>query len=331
LALESADGGLFDVVTLALFEADQEGQGVASKELPNLVSASTSSLTALALDSCLHIVADEDGRDDFHPISVILASNVDCLAWTTCSTFVVAALSSGHVQLLHLATKRALPALKVAPESLEGPTFVLCHVEEEERGLAAKLLASDGRLYCLANIRGRELDAALIQGDLSALKALQGELTFSSASEPLSDHFRAAAMAVDGLGQHYAMAANRTSLLKVSLTDGGEVLSELPLDFSPETNCDPHTLTCSSVSANLLFCVDQNGCLQVVDSHSMLLIQTWSKEEILTLTLIEDFGKEEKVSMLMIVANEERYESGFALQMREYPSFALLYELQVTN
>ncbi len=55
----------------------------------------------------------------------------------------------------------------------------------------------------------------------------------------------------------------------------------------------------------------------------------FAQEEVLDLVLIEDEGDCNSFKMLMLVASEK--EDSAVLQMREYPSFELIYQLEVNQ
>lgn len=90
----------------------------------------------MALDSCLHIIKNSDDENgEENSVSGVFADKIDALCWSPCHNFVIAGLQSGQVQMLHLETKKPLPAVNVAKcenESRNG--FVGCQVKVNEEG-----------------------------------------------------------------------------------------------------------------------------------------------------------------------------------------------------
>ncbi len=103
--------------------------------------------------------------------------------------------------------------------------------------------------------------------------------------------------------------------------------SLLLTDYLPQSS-SPSKLLATRVLKKTLLCLDDSGAIHVICLQTMMTRFVWSKEEVLDIVLVEDNGDAGKLNILMTVA-KEFFESGRALQMREFPSFQLLYELEV--
>ena len=122
------------------------------------LSTPCSTSSAIALDSCLHVVRhgdDDDDQEGESSVSAVLRDGVDCLAWSPCERFVLAGLRGGHVQVVHLKTRRPLPALQVAENGAEeeegkggGPFFVHCQFQDDPEcpGQSVRLIGSNAKV-----------------------------------------------------------------------------------------------------------------------------------------------------------------------------------------
>ena len=105
----------------------QGGRPIASKPMV-LSRSSPSSISsahhlALGINNCLHVLSlDQDESDDVR-LSLEFAPLIDALGWSPCGRFVALSFSGkgGHqVQLVHLASKRPLPAMS-CPTMTDSP------------------------------------------------------------------------------------------------------------------------------------------------------------------------------------------------------------------
>ena len=91
---------------------------------------------AVALDSCLHIIKnnDDEGQTE-DSVSGVFADKIEALCWSPCHKFVIAGLQGGQVQMLHLETKKPLPPVNVTKgEKGDKNCFVDCQVKVKEEG-----------------------------------------------------------------------------------------------------------------------------------------------------------------------------------------------------
>ena len=82
--------------------------------------------------------------------------------------------------------------------------------------------------------------------------------------------------------------------------------------------------------SDVAFALDQYGSLHIVCSFSLLELFVWNEEKVLNFVLYEEH---EHLNILMVTErqNDTNQEVLHTLQIREYPTFHLIYELKVNS
>jgi hypothetical protein len=161
-----------------------------------------------------------------------------------------------------------------ASVSGEKRSFVGCRFAEEEGGLACmRFSATNGYLHCVSSVDLEGLHAAVGEGDLQRLKVIQGKMKCSSAR--VSDEILVASCSS---GDDLDVLATDKCL--GILRGDGALEQLLPVDYLAQMG-SPLVLRTARVRKNLLFCMDDTGSIHVVCLLTMLLIDVWSKVELL--------------------------------------------------
>ena len=109
---------------------------------------------AVAINNCLHVLSLDSSGDDEGDSTILLSlefglNRIDALGWSPCARFVVLALSGlkggrRSVQLVHLDTKRPLPAMPCDPQ-IQSP-FVVVAGDESEGKSTLSFHTADGKV-----------------------------------------------------------------------------------------------------------------------------------------------------------------------------------------
>ena len=89
----------------------------------------------------------------------------------------------------------------------------------------------------------------------------------------------------------------------------------------------------NSALNNVIFVLDSLGWLHIVCTYTMLEIFVWNQEKVLEFILMEDDGDAQLNLLMVIERQNEKHQklTDTYLQIREYPSFQLVYELKVNR
>ena len=111
-----------------------------------------------------------------------------------------------------------------------------------------------------------------------------------------------------------------------------EMLDLSTFNESSNNNAIVQVTTSVNASSNdVIFALDSFGCLHMICPYTMLEIFCWNKEKVLEFVLLEDEG-DTQLNLLMVterISELNKCEVDTNLQIREYPSFHLNYELKV--
>ena len=109
---------------------------------------------AVAINNCLHVLSLDSSSDDEGESTILLSlefglNRIDALGWSPCARFVVLALSGlkggqRNVQLVHLDTKRPLPAMPCDPQ-IQSP-FVAVASNESDGKSTLSFHTADGKV-----------------------------------------------------------------------------------------------------------------------------------------------------------------------------------------
>ena len=321
LAIEAADGNaMYDVVTVATCEPQSP-----SEFKPVITSAamafSDMHLLAVTIDSCLHVIktSEELDEEDFQSISVVFSAPVDCLCWSPCGRFVVAGLGSGMVQMLHLPSKRPLPPIAIdSAVANEGGSR--CYVGCKIGSRGVRFVGRNGVVYGINHLDLRALHDALKSGNLVAVKSIQDAMEITTAllsDEPL----------VYYSGDSDLVAS--TKFIGQMSEDDGVILNVLPFDV--QTADVLKVEVSEKCKRNDIFCLDTEGRIYTVCRRTMMVRRVWNERNVLDFVLMEDDRVSRKLRILMRVEGTKKDPAQHVLQLREFPSFELLYELDVTR
>ena len=178
------------------------------------------------------------------------------------------------------------------------------------------------------------LDDALCCGDLASLKEVQSRMTVCRSEKPFNcgqvkeTTVLCAAVFTDS-NDNEVMAVGMEGGLGLLSGDCSYLTTFLPLDYhlpSGEGAVSPASLLATRVRRDRLLCLDDMGAVHVICPRMLVATNVWTREKVLDMVLIEDEGDLQKLSLLMTVS---KLDGSHALQMREFPSFRLMYELEV--
>lgn len=169
-------------------------------------------------------------------------------------------------------------------------------------------------------IKAVDLDTfhqALEAKDLEQIKTIQSAMQVSS--QCISDHPLVSTCGVNGSENVYVALEHELSRL-----ESGQINHHLPFgqDQKPvliKTNAD----------GSLLFCLTDSGELVLVCGLTMLKIDAFQElhGKVLGFSLLAEEGQTERFQILMTVSRDDC----FFLQMRDFPSFELVYEIEVRS
>ncbi|TRY72764.1 hypothetical protein TCAL_00185 [Tigriopus californicus] len=322
-ALQSRGGELYDVVTFATLEP----KGVPERP-PKVVSrCNESQILALALEQCLHVIQPDSTADSTpHPsFSVIFAAPIHALAWSPCQRFVVAGLEAGRVQMVHVPTQMPLPPFDLGIEAedkenerLQSHVCLECHATPSAKNGAMNLsvVLNTGWICKMKALDLDSLHKAILSQDMESMKSFQSQLAVEVL--PLMDQELTQSLS----SQEFRITASFEHLTK---TDVGS----LPMDYLDQAPSFVQQLKMSRVLRNVLFSLDNHGQMHMTCLHTLITLQVWSEEQVLDFVLIEDEG-DLKIKILMFIQSMDKT-GEYLLQMREHPSFELLYELPVSK
>ena len=209
-------------------------------------------------------------------------------------------------------------------------TFVGCHVVGGAASIQAVFAGRNSHLYGIERLDLDALDEALAGSDFPRLKAIQDDVHFTSTK--LTEE----ADALVSYSGRASMVASENWLAKVDFAGGSEgglaqphLHSTLPFDAEVIASAGLVKVDSARVSCrHLVFCLDSSGALFTVCAVTMLAFDVWQEATVLDFVLMEDHGDggQHRLKILLSVREED---GTFRMQMREYPGFELLYELDV--
>ena len=323
LAIEAADGNaMYDVVTVATCEPQSPAE-IKPVVTSAAMALSDMHLLAVAIDSCLHVIktSEELDEEDFQPVSVVFSAPIDCLCWSPCGRFVVAGLGSGMVQMLHLPSKRPLPPIAVdsAVATKDGlKCYVGCKIGL--RGTTVRFVGRNGVVCGINNLDLHALHGALHTANLVAVKSVQDAMEFTTAllsDEPLVYY-----------SGESDLVASAKFMGRVSEDDSG---IEGVLPFEVQSADIVKVEVSKRCRKNVIFCLDTDGRIYTVCRCTMMVRRVWNERKARDFVLMEEEGESRKLRILMTVEGTKQDPEQLVLQLREFPSFELLYEMDVTR
>ena len=319
LAIEAADGNaMYDVVTVATCEP----QSPAEAE-PVVTSAATAvrdlHLLAVAIDSCLHVIktSEELDEEDFQPVSVVFSAPIECLCWSPCGRFVVAGLCSGMVQMLHLPSKRPLPPIAI-DHGVSNEDGSRCYVGCKMGSSGVRFVGRNGVVYGINDLDLNALHYALDSANLANVKGVQDAMEFTTAllsDEPLAYY-----------SGESDLVASAKFIGRVS-EEESNIGDILPFEVQSVVKVEVP----NKCRRNVIFCLDTEGQIYTVCRRTMMIRRVWKERNVRDFVLMEEEGEGRKLRLLMTVEGTKMDPNQLVLQLREFPSFDLLYELDVTR
>ncbi|XP_040565262.1 kinetochore-associated protein 1 [Lepeophtheirus salmonis] len=279
-----------------LFDVVTQATIQGSDSFPSSIRTNTSDENLhLSLDSALHVIRESN------PLSFRLTASITFLLESPCSNFLLVGLQN-EIRLLHLKTGSFLPPIHThCPSALIGALF---------QSNSLLLFNEASSLIAIKKINFSLINESLLNADINALKKLQADLIVEKPI-PLSQDFGTCIRGTYFYGDH--------TLAKLDIT-------QLPSMKSITANIDDITIgrVCVPLTQpDIMLILDKvNGHLYVVCSLTLVLLKSWTIEPLNNIVLLEESSEEAELKIIMITRRE-------TLQIREFPSFELMYELEV--